>query len=463
MTDKTGRHIVVIGLYSLWRQEIGFLRRWLIVFGSSPGGGVIGCCTAYYLTKHHNFDANTDTITLLESGRIAGGASGKAGGLLAQWAYPASLVPLSFDLHASLAEEHDGAAAWGYRLIRCGKVTARDPRCQQPPAPPQWGESMVSWATRQLSPWVLLGKRREVEKDPGSMVVSEEEARLPKDLDWFRQQDVEKYEDIAPASATAQVQPALFTSAMARLAEEGGAKILIDSPVEGLEYALANNDSGGEKKKVRAVRYVDKATAQAATIPADIVVLAAGPWTPTLFPHVPMSSLRAHSVTIRPSRPLSGYCLFTEITVPARKEGVGEEGEALATRVVCPEVYSRPNNEVYIAGEGDTRVSLPANTDEVEVDRESCQLIVDVVRGISDELQHGLVTSRRACYLPIVDTPSGAPLIGRTWIEGLIIATGHGCWGIHNAPATGKLVSELIFDGHAQSADISALDPELAL
>jgi glycine/D-amino acid oxidase-like deaminating enzyme len=134
------------------------------------------------------------------------------------------------------------------------------------------------------------------------------------------------------------------------------------------------------------------------------------------------------------------------------------------TRVVNPEIYSRPNNEVYVCSAGDNDVPLPANTDEVEVSKERCQDIVDAVAGISDELREGVVTGRRACYLPTVDVGgSGGPLIGKTGVLGLLLATGHSCWGIHNAPVTGKLISEIIFDGEAISADISALDPQLVV
>jgi glycine/D-amino acid oxidase-like deaminating enzyme len=51
------------------------------------------------------------------------------------------------------------------------------------------------------------------------------------------------------------------------------------------------------------------------------------------------------------------------------------------------------------------------------------------------------------------------PLIGKTKTPGLYVASGHTCWGIQNGPATGKLMSEFIFDGDAQSADVSKLDP----
>jgi glycine/D-amino acid oxidase-like deaminating enzyme len=51
----------------------------------SAGGGIIGSTTAYFLSHHEKFNKETDTITLLEATKIAGGASGKAGGLLALW------------------------------------------------------------------------------------------------------------------------------------------------------------------------------------------------------------------------------------------------------------------------------------------------------------------------------------------------------------------------------------------
>jgi glycine/D-amino acid oxidase-like deaminating enzyme len=57
------------------------------------GGGIIGCTTAYYLTRHPSFVVGT-TITILEASKVgvAEGASGKAGGLVAKWAYPREIV-----------------------------------------------------------------------------------------------------------------------------------------------------------------------------------------------------------------------------------------------------------------------------------------------------------------------------------------------------------------------------------
>jgi glycine/D-amino acid oxidase-like deaminating enzyme len=54
-------------------------------------------------------------------------------------------------------------------------------------------------------------------------------------------------------------------------------------------------------------------------------------------------------------------------------------------------------------------------------------------------------------------------LIGETGIRGLLLAAGHTCWGIQNSCATGKLVSEFVFDGGPKSARIDSLDPRRVL
>ena len=48
-------------------------------------------------------------------------------------------------------------------------------------------------------------------------------------------------------------------------------------------------------------------------------------------------------------------------------------------------------------------------------------------------------------------------------VKGLILGSGHSCWGIQNGPATGKLISEIVLDGKAVSAKLGKLDPKVAL
>ena len=44
-------------------------------------------------------------------------------------------------------------------------------------------------------------------------------------------------------------------------------------------------------------------------------------------------------------------------------------------------------------------------------------------------------------------------------MTGAYVATGHGPWGMLNAPATGLALAELIVDGRAQSVDLVPFDP----
>lgn len=107
-------------------------------------------------------------------------------------------------------------------------------------------------------------------------------------------------------------------------------------------------------------------------------------------------------------------------------------------------------------------VSLPPASSLVVCDIDRCQDILDYCGSISSTLRKGEVLAQQACYLPSV-VGGGGPLIGWTGIRGLLMAAGHTCWGIQNSCATGKLMSEFIFDGEAKSANIDSLDPRRVL
>ena len=72
----------------------------------------------------------------------------------------------------------------------------------------------------------------------------------------------------------------------------------------------------------------------------------------------------------------------------------------------------------------------------------------------SSALRDAEVVGRSACYRPL--TVDGIPLIGPVpGAPGAFLATGHASWGILNAPATGRMVSEMILDGASHSVDAS--------
>jgi glycine/D-amino acid oxidase-like deaminating enzyme len=68
------------------------------------------------------------------------------------------------------------------------------------------------------------------------------------------------------------------------------------------------------------------------------------------------------------------------------------------------------------------------------------------------------VVAEQACYLPC--TTDGQPIIGEMpGVKGCYVATGHSCWGILNAPATGAALSELILDGKAKTVNLEPFSP----
>lgn len=339
-------------------------------------------------------------------------------------------MPLSYKLHQELAEKHNGTERWGYRAVHCGQVDAH---------------GILSKITtngdagaKGKDASVCLQKR--TQKAIGLLRA----AGVPKDLDWVAAEGLKSYDEMGTPLTTAQVHPYQFTTSMAQLAEEEGVNIVYGSAtnieqdngtVKSVTYR--SKDGGGEEKKIA----------------ADTVILTAGPWTKSIWKSAPISALRAHSVTIRPSRPVSAYALFTSIDLP--RSGANKRS---GSTIVTPEIYARPNNEVYACGDGDELIPLPVSTGLVQCDESRCQEIYEQVSSISEELRDGEVTARQACYLPNVSR-GGGPLVGKTSVRGLLMGAGHTCWGIQNGPATGKLLSELVYDGEVKSAQIGSLDP----
>jgi glycine/D-amino acid oxidase-like deaminating enzyme len=77
---------------------------------------------------------------------------------------------------------------------------------------------------------------------------------------------------------------------------------------------------------------------------------------------------------------------------------------------------------------------------------------------VSAALATASIQRRQACYRPVTD--DGVPLIGRVpGAPGIFVATGHGPWGMLNAPGTGLALAELIVHGAARSLDLDAFAP----
>lgn len=232
---------------------------------------------------------------------------------------------MSYILHRELAEKHDGRTRWGYRELNTLDITCEEGRKKggRPSGTPEWvKEGVVRKASRLGSP-----------------------------------------------ETTSQVHPRLFCETIVKESKElevlmGYATSILtseDGSVSGVEVEV-----DGETKSIN----------------ADAVVVAAGPWTSKLLPNIPITTQRAHSITISTADPVSPHALFTNIKL---KNG----------SVVTPEIYPRMD-EIYACGDVDKEVPLPRLAKDVKVDQDRCRAIVNNVGVVSDILKNGEVTVMQA-------------------------------------------------------------------
>lgn len=243
------------------------------------------------------------------------------------------------------------------------------------------------------------------------------------------------YATLGTPSTTAQVHPETFTQTLLQAALARGAQLLIGC-VDGLEL---------QRDLVRGVRVDGQ------IIPADAVVIAMGPWSgaaASWLPLPPVAGLKGHSMTLRPHTTIPAHALFMNYVTDA-----GEQLE--------PEIFPRPDGEVYLCGLSDMS-PLPERPELVQPRPEAGPMLQQIAAELSSSLT-GLQPQRvQACYRPVY--ADGLPLLGRVpGVQGAYIATGHSCWGILNAPASGVAMAELIIDGHAHSIDLAPFDPQRAL
>src|SRR5580765_2405267 len=236
---------------------------------------------------------------------------------------------------------------------------------------------------------------------------------------------------LGSTETTAQVTPARFTSALLDAAQARGTKLRM-AVVE--DVARRDGAASGV------------VTADGETLEGDAVVLAMGPWTGRLAGRVKLPSiygLKGYSVTLAAAE-VPAHALFVDYRTA--------DGRALE-----PEIFPRPEGEVYVCGMADP-AALPDSPELVEVNDDSCAVLARAAGRVSTVLAQARIVRRQACYRPVTD--DGLPLIGRVpGLRGAYVATGHGPWGILNAPATGLAMAELVADGAASLVDLRAFDP----
>ncbi|WP_027524513.1 FAD-binding oxidoreductase [Bradyrhizobium sp. Ec3.3] len=215
------------------------------------GGGVIGACTAYFLSRR-----GVDVV-VVERTEVAAAASGKAGGFLAlDWCAGTPLDALarrSFVLHTQLP--HEVAGNWAYRRMTAyGGFVAGDDALRGTPSALDW-----------LSSGVVIAHR------------------------------------LGTTDTTAIVHPRKFTSAMMNAALAQGAELR-----RGRVTGIARDADGTTAKGVET---------DGGVIEADGVVIAIGPWSllATQWMRLPaVYGQRSPSIVYDTGRDVPADALFLE-------------------------------------------------------------------------------------------------------------------------------------------------------
>ena len=237
---------------------------------------------------------------------------------------------------------------------------------------------------------------------------------------------------IGSTRTTATIHPERFTRALFDAACERGARF-VRGAVEGI--------GRGTDGRVRGVR-VD-----GTEIPAEAAVIAMGPWSilaARWLPLPPVAGLKGYSVVLAPRVPVPAQALFVEY-----ESGAGER--------TSPEIVARADGEVWACGLSSDD-ALPINPADVTVDETKCREIARICAALSSRLDGADVLRTQACYRPIC--ADAMPLLGAIPdVPGAYVATGHNCWGMLNAPASGRAMAELLCDGVSSSVDLAPFDP----
>lgn len=352
------------------------------------GAGIIGASVTYYLAKRGV------QCTVIERCSPACAASGKAGGFLARdWCDHNALGPLarlSFDMHAQLATE-------------LGEIDYR--------------------RVEALSVRVKEGSTKRTQHADGD--------NTPDWLDGIEG----RAKVIGSTETSAQVHPFKLTNAMLDAAARTAKSVVRCAVVIGMA--------------TEAGRVVGVTLDSGEMVPADVIVIAMGPWTAQAARwlhgvRLPISGDPAHSIVIQPQSPVTAHALFTTYQKGSKNTD--------------PELYPRPDGTVYVCGHG-IKLPLPDDPSTIQSNDDDANMLRRVAESTSTVLgASAKLVSSNCCYLPC--TPDGLPLIGKVpGIEGLYVGAGHSCWGILEGPATGACLAELIVDGKCSLVDLKPFDP----
>ena len=374
------------------------------------GGGIIGCATAYYLTR-----AGISDVVVVERDHVASGASGYSAGILTPYSGSndsglLALSAASLKLHAELANELPATTGidHGYDLKPYLRCAFEEPGYREAR---QFLEDRISDGLP--AEWLSGDEAREL-------------------CDWLS-------DEVTGACATSiepTVDSKLLTESLLQAAKAAGARVQI-----GTATGLIGSDGGTTGVKL----------SDGTTIEADAIVLAMGPWTGAA------SGWLGYNIPVVPQK---GELLYMhQPTLSTSCQRVGVRGNTADQDKPPATMHNLDDGGVILTRRLSRTVLGATKEDGRGFDREpseyAWEFILPRVQRLSDRITTASVTHHTACLRPMPD--DGKPYVGKApgW-DNVFIASGHWSEGVHYAPLTGKAISDLITAG-ACSTDISAI------
>jgi D-hydroxyproline dehydrogenase subunit beta len=376
------------------------------------GGGIIGCACALELARRGA------RVILLERSELAAGASGRNHGLLLSPLDP-SLVPMAT------------ASAELYEMVQ-----------DDAPVPFHLDPSPIGFVVVAATDEEVPAARAEA--------ASAEACGVPiqqLDANGIRQLEPSLASDLAAGwllEDGRRLDPAALTVSLGLLAGRQGADVG--------RYITARSllEQDG---RVRGV------VTDEGLIPADAVVVAAGPWSGALLRplgiNLPVMGARGWLVHVTPSRPV-----LSRLVNQAGWHVLGEEsGLSPRSAGEVAAAYPEPDLGTLLQPNADGSLLVggsrqPAVTSEPEDPAVPQRILREAIR-LVPSLADASVVSAWWGIRPM--TPDGRPIVGRLR-EGLWVATGHGGQGVILGGGTARLIASAVLE-EAQPFDPEPFSP----
>lgn len=361
------------------------------------GGGVIGTSIAYFLTTETDRE-----VTLVEKDAIGAGSTGDSSAIIRH--------------HYGEKEVYTRMALWSHRFYREFEETVGEPIA--------YAESRrVTFAAEGTDTADYAEDGREILEELDVPVSRYEDEELADEFPMFSLDEF----DFAVSDDTAAYSDGTdVASGFARAVQDRGGTVVTGVAVEGFE-------TDGES--VVAVETDD------GTVACDEVVVAAGPWTPRLTDElgvdVPVAPSREQVVVLDPSDEY--YEQYPEVVPTAGLPGGSYVRSEFGEGVLVATHHSgeRCDPDHY------------ENTPDEETLLELHGTLSEYIPDLGDAGVQGRYSGVYA------NSPDHDFILDSCGPEGCYVACGFSGHGFKQAPAVGRLVTDLVVDGESELADLS--------